>query len=68
MGRGALEVGMEGGDFPLASLGSWVGGDNQSLTRCPKGAPTTTTEYLSRQTWTNNVTTTIIGTKIYQSL
>ena len=32
----------------------------QSLMRCPKGTPTTTTQYFWRQIITNNVTTTTI--------
>ena len=43
-------------------------GAKQSLTRWPEGAPTTTTQFFSRQIKTNNVTTTIILTKMYPSI
>ena len=52
---------------PVMSSQQSVGYD-QSLTRWPEGAPTTTTQFFSMQIKTNNVTTTILLTKMYPTI
>ena len=57
---GGEETGEEGGEEGHVPPGLGEQG--------PEGDPTTTTQFFSRQIKTNNVTTTIILTKMYPSI